>query len=48
MDWLLFIAGLIGVTRPDNSPGQQSIASAALGVGLFRLTNRVPPGSKGS
>lgn len=39
MNFLLTIVGLIGVTREDNTPAQQSIASAILGVGLFRAIN---------
>lgn len=38
MNWALFLGGLAGLMRGGNTPAQQSIASAAFGVGLFRLT----------
>lgn len=46
MNLLLTLIGLLGVTRQDNSPAQQSIAPAILGVGLVRSANAAFPQQK--
>jgi len=43
MPLLITQAGLIGVSRAENTPAQQSIATAFLGVGLMRAFNDVFP-----